>query len=315
VGNILVTGGAGFIGSHLVDRLARDPSNQVIVLDSLRRGSVANLEQAMDRVRFVEGDVRDRAVVEEVTQGVEVVYHLAAQSNVLGAVADLDYSFSTNVAGTFEVLRAAAQAGVRRLVFTSSREVYGDPAQIPVPETAAICPKNAYGASKAAGEMYCRVLSSPAFATVIVRLANVYGPRDFDRVIPIFVGQALDGLPLTLYGGQQTLDFIWIDTVVDCLIAAGRSGFPPGPLNVGSGKPTALLGLAERIVSQTGSRSPLHVAPSREVEVSQFVADTALLSRLFSVKPIEDPLQYLPDVIAFSREKASKTASKTMVRR
>jgi UDP-glucose 4-epimerase len=305
--NILVTGGAGFIGSHLVDRLARDPSNRVIVLDNLRRGSVANLEQSIDRVRFVEGDIRDRAVVEQLTAGVEVVYHLAAQSNVLGAVADLDYSFSTNVAGTFEVLRAAAQSGVRRLIFTSSREVYGDPAEIPVPETAPVHPKNAYGASKAAGEMYCRVLSSPAFATVILRLANVYGPRDFDRVIPIFVNQALGGLPLTLYGGKQILDFVWVDMVVDCLVKAGHSDFPAGPLNIGSGSPTKLLSLAERVVSQTGSGSQLHIVPSREVEVSQFVADIALLRDVLSVKPIRDPLQYLPEVIRFIRERSSRS--------
>ena len=158
---ILITGGAGFIGSHLVDRLALDPSNHLIVLDNLRRGRLANLEPMTDRVEFIQGDICDRSVVERAVQGVDLVYHLAAQSNVLGAVTDIDYSFRANVVGTFEVLKAAAEAGVRRLVFSSSREVYGDPQTLPVPESAPISPKNAYGASKAAGEMYCRAFSSP----------------------------------------------------------------------------------------------------------------------------------------------------------
>jgi UDP-glucose 4-epimerase len=308
VKKILVTGGAGFIGSHLVDCLAGDPENHVIVLDNLRRGTVTNLEQSLVRIRFVEGDVRDRELVEQSMQEVEVVYHLAAQSNVLGAVADLDYSFSTNVLGTFEILRAAARSGVRQLIFTSSREVYGDPEYIPVPETAPVCPKNAYGASKAAGEMYCRVLASPTFKTVILRLANVYGPRDFDRVIPIFAGQALSGLPLTLYGGRQILDFVWVDTVVECLIEASRSSFPAGPVNVGSGKPTELLHLAEKVISHTKSASRLQLAPSREIEVSRFVADTTLLGRVFPARILDDPLHYLPELIASIRENASNLA-------
>ena len=124
---------------------------------------------------------------------------------MIGAVTDLDYSFE-NCHRTFEVLRAASASGVKRLVFTSSREVYGDPSVLPVPESAPLAPKNAYGASKAAGEVYCRVLGSQSFSTRIVRSANVYGTRDFDRVIPIFLDQALRNEPLTLFGGQQ----VWI---------------------------------------------------------------------------------------------------------
>ena len=157
---ILVTGGAGFIGSHLVARLVRNPSNSIIVLDNLHRGRIAALSEVWDKIAFVEGDVRNRDLLANVMQGCDLVYHLAAQSNVIGAVQDLDYSFSSNVTGTFNVLQAARQAGVRRLVFTSSREVYGDPRQLPVPESDPLHPKNAYGASKVTGEMYCRLLSA-----------------------------------------------------------------------------------------------------------------------------------------------------------
>jgi len=297
VKRILITGGAGFIGSHLVDRLALDPSNRLVVLDNLRRGRLANLEPLADRVEFVQGDICDRSVVERAARGVDLVYHLAAQSNVLGAVTDIDYSFRANVVGTFEVLRAASEAGVPRLVFSSSREVYGDPSTLPVPESAPICPKNAYGASKAAGEMYCRAFRSPAFTPVILRLANVYGTRDFDRVIPIFVNQALRGLPLTLFGGKQILDFVWIDTVVESLVRAGWGEAPTGPMNIGSGQPTDLITLAKRVLLQAKSRSDLRIAAAREVEVSQFVADTSFMRRTFGIEPSEDPLQELAKVI------------------
>jgi UDP-glucose 4-epimerase len=302
VRRILITGGAGFIGSHLVDRLAEDKSNELIVVDNLRRGRLANLQHAAGRVTIITGDICDRSLIEKASEGVELVYHLAAQSNVLGAVADLDYSFTANVVGTFEVLRAAANSGVRRLIFTSSREVYGDPQTLPVSETAPLCPKNAYGASKAAAEMYCRTLSSPIFAPVVLRLANVYGPRDFDRVIPIFVNQALRGLPLVLYGGKQILDFVWIETVVEALLRVGFGDLPAGPINVGSGKPTDLTSLAKRVIALVNSGSQLCIEPARNVEVSRFVADTTLLTQTLAIPTKEDPLHHLPELIESIRK-------------
>jgi UDP-glucose 4-epimerase len=309
VTRILITGGAGFIGSHLVDRLALDTSHRVVVLDNLRRGRLANIEPRMDRIEFIEGDICDRAAVERAMRGVDLVFHLAAQSNVLGAVTDIDYSFRTNVAGTFEVLRAAAQAGSRRLVFSSSREVYGDPESLPVPESAPLQPKNAYGASKAAGEMYCRAFASERFAPVILRLANVYGPRDFDRVIPIFVEQALRGLPLTLYGGKQILDFVWVDTVVESLVQVGCGEAPAGPINIGSGQGTDLVTLARTVLERANSRSELRVAPARDVEVSRFVADTSLMRRVFGEAAVEGPLDQLMKVIKYTEREYTHDAS------
>jgi UDP-glucose 4-epimerase len=299
---VLVTGGAGFIGSHLVDRLARDAANELIVLDNLRRGSLANLNGSRGLVRFVNGDVRDRSCLADIMSKVDVVYHLAAQSNVMGAVSDIDYCFSTNVIGTFEVFRAAAESGVRRVIFTSSREVYGDPQELPVPETAPLRPKNAYGASKAAGEMYSRIFRDKGLEVIVLRLANVYGARDFDRVIPIFLGQAVRNLPLNLYGGTQLLDFVWIDTVVDILVQAALVAAPPGPTNVGTGKPTALLSLAECILSLTGSESPLCILPSRDVEVSRFAADTANMTTRFDVIPPTEPLGHLVDIVRLAKD-------------
>jgi nucleoside-diphosphate-sugar epimerase len=262
----------------------------------------------MDRIEFIEGDICDRAVVERAMRGVDLVFHLAAQSNVLGAVTDIDYSFRTNVAGTFEVLRAAAQAGARRLVFSSSREVYGDPESLPVPESAPLRPKNAYGASKAAGEMYCRAFASERFAPVILRLANVYGTRDFDRVIPIFIEQALRDLPLTLYGGKQILDFVWVDTVVESLVRMGWGEAPGAPMNIGSGQGTDLVTLARTVLESANSRSELRVAPARDVEVSRFVADTSLMRRVFGDAAVEGPLDHLMKVIEYSEREYTRNA-------
>ena len=300
---VLVTGGAGFIGSHLVARLVSHQPKSITVLDNLSRGRVAALSEVWDRIAFVEGDIRNRSLLADVMQGCELVYHLAAQSNVIGAVQDLDYSFSSNVTGTFNVLQAARQAGVCRMVFTSSREVYGDPRQLPVPESDPLHPKNAYGASKGAGEMYSRLLSASDFETVVLRLANVYGPGDRDRVIPIFVENALRGLPLTLYGGDQVLDFVWIDTVIDSLIKAGFGELIRGPLNIGSGKGTLVRDLARRVLEATDSCSPINLAQSRDVEVARFVADTTLARRLLNVETTEDPLFKLPDIVRCARER------------
>jgi UDP-glucose 4-epimerase len=130
------------------------------------------------------------------------------------AAADPEYTYSTNVTGTRKVLAAAAACGVRRVVFTSSREVYGDPDLLPVSEDARLSPKNAYGASKAAAEMYCRQYSADGLQVAVVRLTNVYGPGDQDRVVPLFIERALAGQPLVLYGGDQVLDLTPVRLVV-----------------------------------------------------------------------------------------------------
>jgi UDP-glucose 4-epimerase len=307
---MLVTGGAGFIGSHLVDFLVSQKLGQIVVIDNLKRGRLANLAQSIDRIEFIDGDIRNRELIECATRGIDIVFHLAAQSNVLGAVEDVDYSFTSNVAGTLEVLRAAKQSGVRRMVFTSSREVYGEPAALPVPETAPIAPKNAYGASKAAAEMYCRVLASGGLTVSVVRLANVYGSRDFDRVIPIFLERALRNEPLKIYGGRQILDFVWIDTVVQALLTASDMLEFPGPINVGCGKPTTILELATKIVTMTGSRSEISVEPQRAVEVSRFVASTEQMQRMLGIIPEANLLHLARLVNAYAEHSLTQSKAR-----
>ena len=297
---ILVTGGAGFIGSHLVRRLVSEGYQAVTVLDNFSRGCTANLTTVWESIRFVRGDIRDRDVVARLMQNSDVVFHLAAQSNVMGAVQDVNYSSSTNIVGTATVLQAARDAGVRRLVFTSSREVYGDPSHLPVPETAPLCPKNPYGMSKVAGEMCCAMSTGSPLETVILRLANVYGPRDHDRVIPLFIESAQDGRALTIYGGEQILDFVHVSCVVDALMKAAFGKHVDRPVNIGGGKGTTVIELAERILDLTHSDSQIRRMPSRGVEVVRFVADTSRARTLLGIEHHDDPLFLLPELIAWT---------------
>src|SRR6266540_5453977 len=294
----LVTGGAGFLGSHLVDALVA-AGDEVIVLDNLRRGALANIDRHLCTrdVTFIEGDIRDHSALLEAATGVDVVYHLAAQSNVIGAITDTDYSFTTNVLGTYNVFKAAASSGVRRLAFASSREVYGEPESLPVPESAPLDAKNVYGASKVAGEAYCRVWqSTTGLECQVLRFANVYGPRDRDRVIPIWLERAARGEPLELYGGEQVIDFVWMGTAVEALIAAADSQLS-GPINVGSGTGVTLPHLAHRILEETGSASKLTTLPARPVEVIRFVADVGQMQSVLGVMPEPDPLAHLSDCL------------------
>jgi len=313
---ILVTGGAGFIGSHLVDRLIQTNAGQVTVLDNFSRGREEHLALSRNKIEIVRGDIRDRTLLQSVMKGVDLVFHLAAQANVLGAVRDLDYSFETNVAGTYEVLRAAQAAGTKRVIFSSSREVYGEPTSLPVPETAPIAPKNAYGVSKAAGEMYCHLFADKVMEVIIFRLANVYGTRDRDRVIPLFAEQSLAGKSLTVFGRNKILDFLWIGDLLDVLCKASICPCPEGAVNVGSGEGVNLVDLAERISALTGNRSVVQVTEERAPEVGRYVADVGLARKLYDLHCPEDAIEHLPAVVNFIRsEELAPAATKERLNR
>lgn len=316
--SIVVTGGAGFIGRHLVARLCANRAafagadGPIVVVDNLRRGSREALAEgiASGQVRFIEGDIRDTAVLAEAMRDAEYVYHLAGQSNVMGSEADPDYAFTTNVVGTYNVVQAALAAGARRLVFTSSREVYGQPVSLPVAESAPLAPKNAYGASKVAGEMTCRVAAARGGLEVAtLRLVNVYGPGDSGRVIPLWLEAAARGEHMVIYGGAQVIDFIWVEDAVSALIraalvpravfsAAGMSHDANEPgffvaLNVGTGQGTPIQTLAERIREAVGNPVEMRIVPPRGAEVEQFVADTTLMRVTLGLRP-DAPLAFLP---------------------
>ena len=170
-------------------------------------------------------------------------------------------------------------------MFTSSREVYGDAKALPVGESVAFHPQNMYGASKAAGEFYCRQFATEGLEVMVLRLANVYGPGDRDRVIPLFIELALSGQPLTIYGEGKILDFVWIGDVVTALITAA-SAPADHPINIGSGQGTTLPELAKRILEITGSASTIHQLPARSIEVNRFIADISAARRILAYDPV-----------------------------
>ncbi|HKW79097.1 MAG TPA: SDR family NAD(P)-dependent oxidoreductase, partial [Candidatus Limnocylindria bacterium] len=284
---VVVTGGAGFVGSHLVDRLLQDPACEVVVLDDLSRGRAANLvrHRGDPRFAFVQADVVEPEVVAAVVRGARTVYHLAAQATVLGATRDPGRAFRSNVVGTFTLLRACAAASVDRLVFTSSREVYGEPIDVPVAESHPLLAINLYGATKVAGEALCRSFRREfGLDTAILRLANVYGPRDVDRVIPLWLDLARGGVDLEVFGGKQVLDFIWVGHVVDALIKVAKLRGAVPPINIGSGTGTPILELARRVAHVTGSSSRVMLSAARDVEVKRFVASPERMRELLAIE-------------------------------
>jgi UDP-glucose 4-epimerase len=299
-GKIVVTGGAGFIGSHLIDRLLAGGVQRVVAIDNLSRGRLQNLAQhhGDSRLEFVEADVRDAASTAELLVGADAVYHLAAQSTVVGGVRDPECMFGTNVVGTFNLLRAARRHEVNRVVFASSRKVYGEPIALPVAEESPLLPINSYGASKAAGEAYCRVFRREFGLRVgILRLSNIYGPRDVGRVIPTWIQQSLRCEKLQVFGGKQVVDFLWIDDAIDALERAGLPDGPLQPINVGSGTGTRIVHLARRIGHLTSGYTRIDLQPARRMEVTRYVANVERMRQFLQIEPPLDPLARLASLI------------------
>jgi UDP-glucose 4-epimerase len=283
----LVTGGAGFIGSNLVDALlARGDS--VTVVDDLSTGRRENLDGALaNGARLVELDIRDGAAVMELAGEVapQVIFHLAAQIDVRKSVADPAFDASINVGGTANVLDAARSAGARRFVFVSTGgAIYGegDGQELPLPESAPIAPMSAYGQSKYAAEGYLALYERLYdLSGLALRLGNVYGPRQDPLgeagVIAIFCGKLLEGARPTVFGdGRQTRDYIYVGDVVAAALAAAESE-ATGAINIGTGIETDVLELAARLGELGGEAGGFEpeLAPPREGEVQRVSIDPA----------------------------------------
>lgn len=294
----LVTGGAGFIGSHLVERLLLDGA-RVRVLDNYSTGSPANLPFApahAGALEMVEGDVRDLAVVERAARGVRVIFHQAAMRSVPRSVADPLGANANNVTGTLHVFEAARRAGVTRVVYASSSSVYGSNPELPKRETQTLSPISPYAVSKAAGEQYGAVWSLLyGVETVGLRYFNVFGPRqdpasEYAAVIPRFILWALAGTPLEVHGdGTQSRDFTYIDNVVDAnLLAARAPGVGGEAFNVGCGERISLLDIIARLEKMLDrALTRRHTAP-REGDVPHTLADVAKAGRLLGYTPRVD---------------------------
>jgi nucleoside-diphosphate-sugar epimerase len=292
--NVLVTGGAGFIGSNLVGALAGD-GHPVRVLDDLSTGHKENLDGVAGNVEVVLGDVRDRALVRGALDGVEVVFHLAALPSVARSVADPRASHEVNVDGTLNVLLAAGDAGVRRLVYASSSSVYGDTPVLPKHEEMPVSPRSPYAAAKLAGEAYCRAFSHVyPLETVCLRFFNVFGPRQdpasqYAAVVPRFVTRMLAGRPAEVTGdGRQTRDFTFVANAVEaCRLAASAGPEAVGQaMNVGCADRISVLDLVGLINDLLGQRLDPVFTPARPGDVRDSQASTDKAERLIGYRPL-----------------------------
>ena len=287
----LVTGGAGFIGSHLVEALVA-AGHRVRVLDDFSTGRRENLRGLSDAVETVEGDVRDAAVCREACEGVDYVLHQAARVSVAESMEDPVTTHEVNALGTLKLLLAARQAGCRRFVYAGSASAYGDTQHLPLREDTAPSPRSPYAVAKYVGELYGGLYQdSHDLPCVVLRYFNVFGPRQdpnspYSGVIARFVRQLVRGEGLTVFGdGEQSRDFVAVQNVVEANLLACRAADAPGhTINIGSGSAMTineLLGLLGELI---GTTPKVTYASPRPGDIPHSVADITQAQRLLGYR-------------------------------
>ena len=276
----LVTGGAGFIGSHLVDRLVAG-GTRVTVVDNLSAGSLDNLAGVLDRIRFIEGTILDADCLEEAVQGCQAVFHLAAEVSVPFSVQHPVESARVNELGTLGVLDAARRAGVERVVLSSSSAVYGDTHPCPLAEELTPMVRSPYALQKLTGEMYARLYHELyGLKTICLRYFNVFGPRQdpgspYSGVISIFMSRALARRPPVIFGdGEQYRDFIYVADVANANLAAAAATDATGrAFNIGTGSKTTLKELWRQVQHIAGAEPRVQYSQEREGDIRESLAD------------------------------------------
>lgn len=278
---ILITGGSGFIGSHLVEHY-QGVAEEIRVLDNLRTGYRHNLDGF--ECTYIEGSITDRAAVREAVQGVDIIYHLAALVSVPESMSNPLECVDINVNGLLNVLEEASEAGVGKLVLASSAAIYGDNPMIPKVETMLPEPRSPYAITKLDGEYYCDLYQGEnRISTASIRFFNVFGPRQdpngaYAAAVPIFIERAMKNQDITIYGdGDQTRDFIYVKDIVNALTFAGENQAVTGVQNAGYGAQITIRELAEEIIQATGSNSEIKHAPTRAGDVKHSRASADLL--------------------------------------
>jgi len=288
----LVTGGAGFIGSHTVDELVRR-GHGVVALDDLSTGKAANLAQVRTKIKFIQGSVTNLDAVRESCRGVDCVIHLAAQTSVPRSVKDPIETNLINGNGTLNILVAARDTKVKRVVFACSCAVYGKTSALPIRESAPLAPISPYGASKQMGEAYGRVFHEMyGLEFFSLRYFNVFGPRQdpgspYSGVLSVFNAALLAGTQPIVYGdGEQSRDFVYVENVVQAnLLAAETKDAPFLAINVGTGNRHSLnqtLALLEKI---TGRPARAKYAPPREADIRDSQAEISLAQKVLGYQP------------------------------
>jgi nucleoside-diphosphate-sugar epimerase len=309
----VVTGGAGFIGSHMVEALL-GRGHTVRVVDSLVTGSRANMASFVDRIEFIEGDLAEIAVARRAVDGMEFVLHQAAIPSVPRSVAEPERCHRANVDGTLNVLLASRDAGIRRLVFAGSSSVYGNSATLPKREDMPPKPLSPYALHKLVGEQYAQLFTSLyGLETVTTRYFNVFGPRQdpsspYSGVISLFIRALVDGRAATIYGdGEQTRDFTYVANVVDGVLKACDAPGAAGKIfNVATGGRISLNHLYRALQELTGRQIAATYAPTRVGDVRDSQADITAAREVLGFTPTVTFEDGLAKTLAWSRQDAGR---------
>ena len=284
----LVTGGAGFIGSHIARRL-KALGMEVSVIDDLSMGKLENLPNG---VEFHHGSILDAGLMKKALKGVHVVFHNAAKVSIRNSFDDIYGDTETNVLGTVNVLRESGKAGIKKFIFASSMAVYGDRARLPVAEDGVLEPISPYGAGKLAGEMYVKQLSRYyGFESVVLRYFNTYGPGQtltpYVGVITIFINSLLENRPPMVFGtGSQVRDFVYVGDVAEANMLAMTSSVDGAVVNVGSGRGTSVNDVANLLISRLSPGIEPVRAPLPFGEPKDSVADITRARNLLCFDPL-----------------------------
>jgi len=310
---ILITGGGGFIGSHLARKYIEE-ARIVKILDDFSTGSVSNIRGLLNyrNMKLIRGDIRDKALVDKATEGVDIILHLAAQVHVDKSIVSPRSTFEVNTLGTLNILDAALENEVELLVYASSSEAYGSAQYVPIDEKHPLNPASPYAASKAAADRLCfSYYSTYKLPVVIIRSFNTYGPRQarigYTAVIPKFIKRLLRGLPPIIYGdGKQTRDYMYVEDAVRAydLVLNSYERLLGQAVNFGTGKEISILDLAHLAVSLTGlggKLEPIHVEP-RPGEVARLCADISLAKNTLHFEPRFSMEQGLEQTIRWYKE-------------
>jgi len=300
---VLVTGGAGFIGSHLVEALARR-GDAVRVLDDLSSGYLENLAAVAPQIEFIHGSITSAETVARAMAGVDTIFHLAGLVSVPQSMAQPLRAEELNALGTLNLLAAAKAAGARRLVFSSTCAVYGDDPALPKTEDSPLCPQSPYAISKLTAEQYCRLFAAAfGLETVVLRYFNVFGPRQdpssaYSGVISIFVDKFTRGVAPAIYGdGHQTRDFVFVSDVVQAnLLAAAVPAAVGQVLNIGTGHPTSINRLFAGLAALLNFEGQPEYRPARPGDIIHSYANPALAAQVLgwaAQVPFEAGLQRL----------------------
>ncbi|MCK5511853.1 MAG: GDP-mannose 4,6-dehydratase [Thermodesulfovibrionia bacterium] len=308
---VLVTGGAGFIGSHLVDALYKN--NHIIILDNFSSGKRENIQhhEESPNVKIVTGDIRDKDLLYKITRDIDIVYHLAVQC-LRVSIKDPEINHEVNATGTLNLCMASLQNSVKRFVYISSSEVYGTAVRVPMDENHPCEPMTVYGASKLAGEVYSLAYNRTyGLNSIVVRPFNTYGPREhfegaYGEVIPKFVLRVLNNEPPVIFGdGTQTRDFTYVtDTVMGIIMASGCDAMIGQTVNIASGNETSVNTLSE-IITRKLSRENLRPVyeKNRPGDVKRHLSDISKAQKTFEYTPRVDIEQGLQHYIEWFKSK------------